>query len=429
MRPFSLAPSRSGRVHRSRLAWLIALASLAVSFAEAQANLTAGKNHSCALYPPSTVECWGRNVRGQLGDGTFIDSAVPIAVTGLGGSNIVSVGAGEAFTCVQTASGTLRCWGANAHGQLGNGTQLASPTPVPVVGLGGPVESFSAGRQHVCAVISGGSVKCWGDNATGQLGDGTSINRAMPSQVSVFGVAVASVSSGSDHTCAVTTGGDALCWGDNFWGQLGDGTSMETEFPIPVSGLSGNVAAIAAGAFHTCALTTTGGVLCWGDNFFGQVGNPLLQDHLVPSTVAGLGGPVQALDAGDSFTCALLVSGGMQCWGENLDGQLGDGTTNDRSAPTGVTGMDSGVVEIGLGAFHSCANTAAGSGYCWGDNLFGQLGNGSMDSALVPVELLLSTPVPLSLLSRVALGVSLALVGGYVSRRRAVPRSKSFSVR
>jgi len=421
VRPFDLAVRYTGQAPHRWLSGLAALAFLAVFAPEAQAVITAGLDHSCAITPPGIVECWGRNSQGQLGDGTFQDSALPVAVTGLEGLSIVSIDAGDSFTCARTDSGAAYCWGRNAEGQLGNGTSAMSPTPVAVVGLGGTVESFSTGSLHVCALLVGGSVECWGDNVTGQLGDGTNVSRPTPGAVSGLGVPVSSVASGFDHTCAVTTGGDAFCWGDNFFGQLGDdGASIETNVPTAVIGVAGNAAGIAAGGFHTCLWTTAGVALCWGDNFYGQVGNHVFVDHLIATVVPSLGGAVQELDAGDSFTCAVLDSGDLKCWGENLDGQLGDGTADFWSSPASVAGLGSEVMEIGLGYFHTCAETALGAGYCWGDNAFGQLGNGSLASAFSPVQFFSGflPSVPLSFASRVALGVLLALGGAFVSRRR-----------
>ncbi|MEE2677553.1 MAG: chromosome condensation regulator RCC1 [Myxococcota bacterium] len=418
------APSRDGsrfeRLRPRSAGWWALVVVWAFVAGEAPADVATGLEHTCALSAPSTVECWGRNNRGQLGDGTLDDHALPAAVTGLAGLELVAVDAGEAFTCVQTLPGDLYCWGRNTEGQLGNGSTVSSSTPVAVVGLGGPVESFSTGRQHACAVLVGGTLKCWGDNVTGQLGDGTNSTRTSPVTISGIGGAVTVVASGFDHTCVVTASGSALCWGDNFFGQLGDGgAAPESNVPGAVSGLSQGVSGLAAGGFHTCARLAGGTMSCWGDNFYGQLGNATLTDHLVPEPVTGLGGAVASAHAGDSFTCARLVAGELQCWGENLDGQLGDGTTTDRSSPGTVGGLGGAVSQVDLGHFHACAKLATGAGFCWGDNTLGQLGDGSLSSASTPVQFLWpAAAVPLAFATRLVLSVALVLGGVRAVRRR-----------
>ncbi|NRA04556.1 MAG: chromosome condensation regulator RCC1 [Myxococcales bacterium] len=397
-----------------------------MSFSEAQATITAGFAHSCALLAEGAVECWGLNDSGQVGDGTTVDRATPTAVTGLTDS-AVSILAGGVHTCAQLASGSLSCWGDNSQGQLGNGTTIASATPTAVSGLGGLVQSFSVGQRHSCAVLVGGSVRCWGDNTSGQIGDGTTQDRLVPTEVSGLGAAVNSVSAGDGHSCAVTTGGAVLCWGDNLFGQGGDGSLTSNSVPTPVSGLSAGAVAVATGGLHTCALTTAGAVLCWGDNFFGQVGTAGLGDELTPVTVAGIGGPAQTITTGDSFSCALLVSGALRCWGDNFDGGLGDGSMIDRSTPAEVSGFSSGVVEVELGTFHGCARTDADLLYCWGDNFFGQLGVEATEISLVPiqvlefncVETLTTRPLSISLVPQITIGMLLALLGWHLARRRA----------
>ncbi len=436
-----LGPARIRRqqVYRLRLACAIATALFAGSVSEAQATITAGFGHSCALHPTGTVECWGLNDSGQLGDGTTLDRTAPTAVIGLQG-NVVSILAGDAHTCALLASGSLSCWGDNLQGQLGNGTTVSSLTPIIVSGLDGPVQSFSVGNQHTCAVAADGSVRCWGDNSAGQLGDASTQDRSVPTAVSGLDVAVSSVGVGDVHSCAVTTGGDALCWGDNLFGQLGNGTSTSTLVPTPVSGLSGNVDAIVAGGLHSCALTRENTILCWGDNFFGQLGSAGQGEQLTPVPVSGLGGPAQTITAGGSFSCALLVSGATQCWGDNFDGELGDGSTVDRSTPMDVSGLGSGVVEIEAGNFHGCARTAAGILHCWGDNFFGQLGVDTIEMATVPVQVLefalleglTTSALPISIVSQITTFLLLALLGWYLAQQRgresgATPSSHSQS--
>jgi len=195
-----------------------------------------------------------------------------------------------------------------------------------------------AGSEHTCAVLVAGGAKCWGANFSGQLGDGTNVNRNTPVTVSGVAGRVSVIASGSEHTCALSTGGAAVCWGANFSGQLGDGTNLNRNTPVNVSGLSSGVSAIAAGSEHTCAVTV-GGVKCWGANFSGQLGDGTNVNRRTPVSVSGIAGGVSEILAGSSHTCALSTSGAMVCWGANFSGQLGDGTNLNRSTPIDVPGL------------------------------------------------------------------------------------------
>ena len=425
-------PSGEPRPRQRRFWPLVGLAWLALFAGPVQAEIAGGLGHSCSSTILGEVQCWGLNDSGQLGDDTTTTRAYPAPVSGLGASPIISVGTGEAFSCALNALGEMLCWGDNAQGQLGDGTRNSSLVPIMVNGLGGTVESFSPGRTHVCAVLTNGNAVCWGDNATGQLGIGNFFDRLVPTQISGLAGLIASVASGYDHTCAVTILGDAYCWGNNFFGQLGDGTFVEKLIPVPVDGLTGTGVRIAfvdeaaAGEFHTCIRTPMGDAYCWGDNISGQVGNAVTgTPHTAPVAVAGLAGSIQQIATGKAFTCALLNSGGIECWGENMDGQLGDGSTIDRFSPAGVTSLSTGVTAIGLGDLHACAQTISGFRYCWGDSFYGQLGNGSTTSSSLPIEVLEPEPLPLSLPFQLVLGLSLAAAGVLFARRQAAGRQLS----
>src|SRR5262245_43928475 len=240
--------------------------------------------------------------------------------------------------------------------------------------------AVAAGGSHSCWLTSGGGVLCWGGNGLGQLGDGSITNRSLPVPVSGLSSGVAAIAAGSNHTCAVTTDGAALCWGSNARGQLGDGSTTNRSEPVAVSGLSSGVAAIAAGSSHTCALTVAGGIWCWGGNNSGQLGDGSTTDRSFPVEVTGLSSGVAAIAAGGAQTCPRTTGGAALCWGYNGLGQLGNGSMTSSSSPVAVLGLSSGVTAIATGGSHSCALVTGGAALCWGYNFAGQVGNGTLSA-------------------------------------------------
>ena len=342
-------------------------------------RLSAGGSHTCALLSDGALKCWGHNQNGQLGDGTFYDSPQPVSVWW---PSQRPSDAGGNHTCGLSSSGGVKCWGANHYGQLGDGTTTDRRNPVDVTGLIGDVVGVSAGFLHSCAVLSSGDVKCWGDNSTGQLGDGTTTNRTDPVIVDGLAGSAVAVSAGQDHTCALLSTGGVECWGANGDGQLGDGTTIEClSFPFPCSpkpkaviGLSSGVVAVSAGYGYSCALLVSGSVKCWGNN------------NGTPIAVGGLSSGVIAVSVGGGHACAILSNGGVKCWGNNGFGQLGDGTTTNRSSPVQVGNLTSGVVSVTAGEYHTCALMDSDNVKCWGWNDYGQLGDGTGTDRYTPVD-------------------------------------------
>jgi alpha-tubulin suppressor-like RCC1 family protein len=301
--------------------------------------VVAGVDHTCALTSAAALYCWGDNGGGDLGNGSTTLSDVAVAVSGLG-SPVVAMTAGHSHTCAVLGTGTVDCWGSNTEGQVGNGTTGISETsPQAVSGLSG-VTGIAGGGYHTCAVRSDGSVWCWGSNSSGQLGTTSVTISESPIEVAAVSGAV-SVVTGATHTCVLTSAGSVWCWGDNADGEAGNGTTSATALPaaIPSSGFGGEtVTAISAAAagFHTCALTSAGTVFCWGDNGDGQLANPTIPYSSSPVQVSSISGATELMTE-DTGSCVLVTSVGVMCWGADSDGQLGNGLL-EPSSSTPVAG-------------------------------------------------------------------------------------------
>ncbi len=309
--------------------------------------------------------CWGRNWAGQLGDGTKEDRSAPVRVSGLD-KGVKAIAVGFAHTCALTEQGGVSCWGSNWAGQLGDGSTQDAHEPIKVKDLTADVSAIVVAESYSCALTAQGTAYCWGLNDHGQLGAGSIGNRLAAVDVRGLDKGVKAIAVGFAHTCALTEQGSVLCWGRNEYGQLGDGTKEDRSAPVPVRGLDKGVKAIAAGGSHTCALTEPGGVLCWGRNEHGQLGDGTKEDHSAPVPVRGLDKGVKAIAAGFAYTCALTEPGGGLWWGGNRDGELGDVTIEGRSAPVPVRGLDKGVKAIAAGDSHTCALTGPGGVSCVG---------------------------------------------------------------
>lgn len=289
------------------------------------AAITLGWSHACALTKAGAVKCWGHNWGGELADGTRTNRRTPVQVVGLT-SGIVTIAAGYRHTCAIDAAGTAKCWGAHS----------ATPnvyTPTPVNGLTGRVITVASGGSHDCALLHPGEVRCWGHNTDGQLGNNSNKDSATPVPAAGLGGGVMGISAGYDHNCVVTSGGAALCWGRNDSGQLGDGTTTGRAVPTQVVGLTQGVVAISAGEHHTCAVIRDGNVKCWGANDAGQLGDGTTTGRPTPTLVVGLAAS-SSISVGEAHTCAVTTTGRSYCWGNNRSGQLGDGTWTNRLTPT-----------------------------------------------------------------------------------------------
>jgi alpha-tubulin suppressor-like RCC1 family protein len=355
-------------------------------------GLAAGTFHTCALGEDGRLRCWGDNRGGQVGQGNCewyqLDPATE--VTGLP-PEVVSIEAGGGHTCTVTSKGQMYCWGRNVNGQIGDGTGGPETQdrylPVEVKGLPGPVAIAALGYQHSCALLKDGKVYCWGQNYNGQLGQGAvgyqTTFSVVPVAVKGLEGEVQQLAVGGNHSC-VLQGGEVSCWGDNRHGQLGDGSDIERSTPTPVKGLLEPVLLLAAGGRHTCAIMESGTVNCWGDNKFGQIGDGSLVSRLEPSSVGGVAQEVVALALGQAHTCALLDSGEVDCWGNNAIGQLGTGDYESSATPRRVS--LSRVVRIVAGDHHTCVLLHGGTLDCWGQNYYGQLGDGTRRDGNSPLS-------------------------------------------
>ncbi|MCL4188796.1 MAG: hypothetical protein KJZ85_14410 [Rhodobacteraceae bacterium] len=386
-------PAVAKRARHRALAVALALAAGLLAGPEAAgAAPLAGENalagglwHSCALTATGGIRCWGDNFYGQLGDGSRSRRLAPVAVRRLG-ADVQAVTAGDYHSCAITGPGGVRCWGRNRDGQLGDGSTEDRLQPVAVLGLDADVRAIAAGGAHVCALDAGGAVFCWGDNASGQLGDGGTDDSPVPVAVAGLPGPAIAIAAGSAHSCALSDAGGIWCWGANADGQLGDGTTRQRLAPVFVRRMTQGVTAIAAGAAHGCGVTADGGVRCWGANSGGQLGDGTRTRRLLAVTVKRLRGGVAALAAGAGHSCARLADGAARCWGRNDHGQLGDGSTDDRTVRVAVKGLRDGLAGIAAGANHGCGLTPTGGLRCWGRGNLGQLGNGGTSGSSRPVR-------------------------------------------
>lgn len=355
-----------------------------------QGWVTGGGFHSAAVKTDGTVVAWGSNFLRQLGNGAKQDSATPVPVSDLTG--VDTVAGGDSHTLALKADGTVWAWGSNSSGQIGDGTTRDPRTPVQVIGLTG-VTAIAAGGAHSLALKADGTLWAWGSNVRGQLGDGTTTNRTAPVQVNGI-TGVTAFAGGHAHTLALKADGTVWAWGNNASGQLGDGTTTSRSVPAQVNGLTGATSiAATVEASHSAALKADGTVWAWGSNNRGQLGDGTTTNRTRPVQVTGLTGVTSIVASGEegaqfgglSHTLALKGDGTVWAWGYNNYGQLGDGTTTDRTQPVQVTGLTQ-VAALSGGGFHNLALKIDGSVWAWGDNRNGQLGDGTTINRTTPVQ-------------------------------------------
>ncbi len=369
--------SRTDPRRRYALLFAFLLALQAILPVRAATDLGVGEHYACALVAGGKIMCWGNNVYGQLGDGSGV-KVQPQPTRASGIENAVVVATSYGHSCAVLSDGTVKCWGLNNYGQLGLGDTSNRSIPTVVSGLSG-VRSISLGDLHSCALLNTGEVKCWGNNASQQLGnpalppEGASTPQAVPGLSGVL-----QISAGTYHTCALHAGGNAVsCWGSNSSGQLGDGSTNGGWAQVSQLNNVG-IREVGAGSSSSCAVRNDGRVMCWGSNSVGQLGDGSTTDHLLPEVVPTLAG-VSHVSVGDNHVCAQQDSGLVRCWGDNSTGQLGDGTTTQRLSPVLVQGVsDATTVATSLHMMGgtSCARLRDGTIRCWGSNGLGVTGSG-----------------------------------------------------
>ncbi len=347
-----------------------------------------GQSHACALDSSGQAHCWGRNAAGTLGDSTAANSSVPVNVF-QPGLSFTYLSSGSQHNCALTSSGQAYCWGYNADGRLGDSTLVMPLIPVAVLPLGGVAfTTVSAGGMHTCGLNSGGQAYCWGNNAWGQIGDSTTTYAASPTAVHQSGVTYTQVAAGNNHSCALDGGsGQAYCWGYGGSGALGNNSLLGSKIPVTVQQGGVSYTAVFTEYDHTCALDSGGQAYCWGNNANSQLGDGTTTTRKTPVSVSQPAGVTFAtLALGTNFSCGLTSGGQAYCWGNNQYGQIGDGTNTSRTSPTAVS-QPAGVTFTSLKAEQAgaCGLDGNGQTWCWGRNPWGQLGDGSTTNRNSPV--------------------------------------------
>ena len=332
--------------------------------ADDEKNLTTtqvalGRTHSCALMSDDSVRCWGHNTYGGIGDGTtkFKDTAVTVS----SGTSFKSVAVGLDHSCAVTTGGDLYCWGRNANNQIGDNTVTQRTSPV-LVDSGVAYTMVSAGESHSCGITSTNKLRCWGLGDLGQIGQGTAANQAVPLEIDGTN-SYQFVAAGSKTTCAITTANKLRCWGRNTYNNLGDGTTTNASTPISIDATA-DYSFVSVGSHHTCGILTSGGLRCWGDNTFGQVGDSSNTARTTPVVVDS--GTTYKKISLNGTTCGITSADVLKCWGNNLNRLVGNNSGTDVLSPLVIDGGAT-YKDISLGSINTCGVKMDGTLRCWGD--------------------------------------------------------------
>ncbi|MDX9731301.1 MAG: hypothetical protein RBT63_05970 [Bdellovibrionales bacterium] len=344
-------------------------------------KIVAGREHTCGITTSSQLKCWGGNSYGQLGDGTSgagTNKLSPIVIDT--SEHYQDVAPGEHHTCAITTSNKLKCWGFNYYGQLGDGTSDSGADKVEPVEVDSAesYQSVSVGKYHTCGVTNSSQLKCWGLNASGQLGNGTIANS--PSPV-IVGSGYMTVDAGRENTCGITISGQLKCWGKNASGQIGGGTVGGTTLNPTAVDISSQYVSVSVGGDYSCGVTTSNQLKCWGLNASGQLGDGTTVNRTTPVVVVQ-GVLFQNVSAGENHTCGTTTDGQVKCWGFNGAGQVGDGTMTLRTSPVDV---EMSFLAVSTGNGFTCGLALDMSVKCWGNNASGQYGNGTTANSLLPL--------------------------------------------
>ncbi|MBR9683709.1 hypothetical protein GOV03_04180, partial [Candidatus Woesearchaeota archaeon] len=343
-------------------------------------KITCSYHSTCAILQNGTAMCGGYNGYGQLGVGDTATKTDPTPVLNV--SNVTEITQSSMYhNCFLQENGTVKCTGRNNYGQLGDGSQIQKTSPVDADIIN--VTSLVVGVYHTCAIQQNTSVMCWGYNSHGELGDGTATLKTSPITTNITDVS--SIDASHYHTCAILQNGTAMCWGYNDVMQIGDNTTTSRTRPVPAKSIN-NATVISASNKQTCGVNMEGSIICWGDNTYGQLGYGTYGYTVTPLTVEGLINATGITKGGYSLTsCTLLQNGTAMCWGQNSQGQCGDGSTETiKKHPGEVIGLTN-VTDISNGQRHTCAVQENGSVMCWGYGASGRLGRGSTTSSYIPV--------------------------------------------
>ena len=382
------------------LIMVLAIADAAPTSAQAQGPtaeavtwrmVSAGGSHTCGILSNDRLYCWGNNRDGQVGRTTENDTyATPVEI---GGGRWTTVSAGDRNTCAIRPTRRLYCWGDDAYGQIGDGGMMDTDRLAPTQVSGGHTDwtAVQTGGGHTCGRRANGRLYCWGNDSFGELGD-NSAEQNRPSPVPVAGGATnwTSITVGEDHACGRRTTGRIYCWGGDSYGTLGDGAGDSTSgTPRLVAGGFTDWTAIDGGGYTTCGRRSNARLYCWGGDYDGALGNggAMHADRFTPTSVAGGDVRWSAVSVGHSHGCGRRSTGRLLCWGDNYSGQLGDGQNNtDKAAPVPLFGDPSNWTSVSAGSGHTCARKTTGSLWCWGRGDDHQLGLGGTNAESAPAR-------------------------------------------